>query len=83
MTDFPSPATEPFSYGWQLNMINGQNLGTLYIGHLPGRKQVSLYHTSGENEVRTLAFFRNEEDAELAYAFIERMFAIAGDSSRV
>ncbi len=45
---------------------------TYHIGELPGRKQVTLYTVEG-SVIRTVAFFKKEEDAREFMQFMDRL----------
>jgi hypothetical protein len=57
-------------HGWQI-----PDVGAIHIGPLPQRKSVCLYvmeyPAGGGAVMRTLAFFRNEEDAASALKFLD------------
>ncbi len=44
----------------------------VHVGPLPGRKSICLYTVEG-SVLRTLAFFRDEEDAQRALTALDRL----------
>jgi hypothetical protein len=56
-------------HGWS---AGGDRAQALHIGHLPGRRSVALY-TEGHGTLNVLAYFRSEQDAEVAMLFIDRI----------
>jgi len=50
-----------------------KELFSLDIGRLPGRKSHVLYATAGASS-KALAYFRDEESAQLAIALMESLF---------
>lgn len=62
-----------FPTGWQLANLDGESISpALHIGELPGRKRIALYVVDG-GALTPLAYFRDREAAETAWALIERI----------
>jgi hypothetical protein len=53
-------------HGWR---VGGKSL---YVGHLPGRKQACLYVLDGST-IRTLAFFADDEKASEALDMLDQI----------
>lgn len=73
MTDrtLPSQSTAPEPFegtGWNPSRMPG----SIYVGNLPGRKQVCLY-TEERGVIRTLAFFKTEEKARMALRYFNAL----------
>lgn len=58
-------------HGWR---ISGK---ALHVGELPGRKQVCLYVMDGST-IRTLAFFKTEEQAGEAIDMLDKIANATG-----
>jgi hypothetical protein len=56
-------------HGW------GTEDWALHVGRLPGRKSICLYERDG-SAIRTLAFFRSDEDAQRALRAIDRLTGV-------
>lgn len=62
-----------FPTGWQLVTLDGEPISpALHIGKLPGRKRIALYIVDG-SVLTPLAYFRDQEAAETAFALIGRL----------
>jgi hypothetical protein len=60
-------------HGWSFSNSN------LYIGELPGRKQVVLYTMVDDGStIRPLAYFRSQEDARIALDCLDKLAAARG-----
>lgn len=72
-----SAATTSEWHGIAVVPPGGDQSDALHIGPLPGRKQIALYLVShGRSTV--LAYFRDEESARRALAWIDYMSAFVG-----
>jgi len=59
-------------HGWMVPVLDS----SLHVGHLPGRKSLSLYVEvthEGDNYIDVLAYFRNEHYAQAGLIFLDEL----------